>query len=173
MPNDNEVKRWKVKTYKNVDVLFEDTFYARTPAMNRTFPPTEKATYTIISENEVRSTIEQIPLEPLPEPKEKLMKKLLKKVLQWIATSPPKYKFVFVLWEDANSDSSWNELSTIEAMLPTICMSTGFIIKQSEDAMILASDFTTDYKNGDYVISEAGNTMVIPSKNVLKVVQIP
>jgi hypothetical protein len=71
MPNDNEVKRWKVKTYKNVDVLFEDTFYARTPAMNRTFPPTEKATYTIISENEVRSTIEQIPLEPLPEPKEK------------------------------------------------------------------------------------------------------
>ncbi|MDA9679098.1 hypothetical protein N9T79_00070 [Candidatus Pelagibacter sp.] len=52
-------------------------------------------------------------------------------------------------------------------------MSTGFIIKQSEDAMILASDFTTDYKNGDYVISEAGNTMVIPSKNVLKVVQIP
>ena len=101
------------------------------------------------------------------------MKKLLKKVLQWIATSPPKYKFVFVLWEDANSDSSWNELSTIEAMLPTICMSTGFIIKQSKDAMILASDFTTDYKNGDYVISEAGNTMVIPSKNVLKVVQIP
>tara|TARA_X000001382_G_scaffold113550_1_gene91363 strand:- start:282 stop:473 length:192 start_codon:yes stop_codon:yes gene_type:complete len=58
-------------------------------------------------------------------------------------------------------------------MLPTICMSTGFIIKQSKDAMILASDFTTDYKNGDYVISEAGNTMVIPSKNVLKVVQIP
>tara|TARA_Y200000002_G_scaffold374729_1_gene375910 strand:- start:298 stop:471 length:174 start_codon:yes stop_codon:yes gene_type:complete len=52
-------------------------------------------------------------------------------------------------------------------------MSTGFIIKQSKDAMILASDFTTDYKNGDYVISEAGNTMVIPSKNVLKVVQIP
>tara|TARA_R100001510_G_C7590426_1_gene160331 strand:+ start:564 stop:740 length:177 start_codon:yes stop_codon:yes gene_type:complete len=52
-------------------------------------------------------------------------------------------------------------------------MSTGFIIKQSEDAMILASDFTTDYKNGNYVIAEAGNTMVIPSKNVLKVVQIP
>ena len=101
------------------------------------------------------------------------MKKLLKKVLHWISTNPPKYKFVFVLWEDANSDSSWNELSTIEGMLPTICMSTGFIIKQSEDAMILASDFTTDYKNGNYVIAEAGNTMVIPSKNVLKVVQIP
>lgn len=101
------------------------------------------------------------------------MKKLLKKILHWIATNPPKYKFVFVLWEDANSDSSWNELVTVEAMLPTICLSTGFIIKQSEDALILASDFTTDYKNGTYIISEIGNTMVIPSKNVLKIVQIP
>ena len=51
------------------------------------------------------------------------MKKLLKKILQWISQNPPKYKFVFVLWEDANSDSSWNELSTIEQMLPTICIS--------------------------------------------------
>ena len=101
------------------------------------------------------------------------MKKLLKKVLQWIIRNPPKYKFVFVLWEDANSDSSWNELSTIEQMLPTICMSVGFLIKKNDDAFILASDFTTDIKNGQYVISEGGNTMVIPTKNVLKVVQIP
>ena len=64
--------------YKNVDVLFEDTFYARTPDMNRSFPPTEKASYTIISENDVRSTIEQIPLEPLPEPKEKTNEETVK-----------------------------------------------------------------------------------------------
>ena len=91
------------------------------------------------------------------------MKKLLKKILQWISQNPPKYKFVFVLWEDANSDSSWNELSTIEQMLPTICISVGFLINKTEDAFILASDFTTDEKN----------TMVIPTKNVLKVVPIP
>ncbi len=101
------------------------------------------------------------------------MKKLLKKILLWLSNNPLKYKFVLVVWEDANSDSSWNELSTIEAMLPTICLSTGFIITQSEDAMVLASDFTTDLKNGDYAVCEAGNTMVIPSKNVLKIVQIP
>lgn len=101
------------------------------------------------------------------------MKKLLKKILLWLHTKPIKYKFILVLWEDANSDSSWSELSTIEAMLPTICISTGFIIKQSPDALILASDFTTDLKNGRCIISEAGNTMVIPSRNVLKIVPIP
>ena len=58
-------------------------------------------------------------------------------------------------------------------MLPTICMSVGFLINHTEDAFILASDFTTDEKNGKYTFSEAGNTMVIPTKNVLKVVPIP
>jgi hypothetical protein len=77
------------------------------------------------------------------------------------------------LWEDANSDSSWNELSYIEQMLPTICLSVGFLVEKNENSFILASDFTTDVKNGKFVISEGGNTMVIPSKNVLKVVQIP
>jgi hypothetical protein len=101
------------------------------------------------------------------------MKKLLKKILAWISQNPPKYKFVFVLWEDANSDSSWNDIPTIEQMLPTICMSVGFLINHTEDAFILASDFTTDEKNGKYVIAEGGNTMVIPTKNVLKVVPIP
>ena len=52
-------------------------------------------------------------------------------------------------------------------------MSVGFLINKTEDAFILASDFTTDEKNGKYVISEAGNTMVIPTKNVLTIVPIP
>ena len=101
------------------------------------------------------------------------MKKLLKKLLQWLSTNPPKYKFVLCLWEDANSDSSWNELSYIEQMLPTICLSVGFLVEKNENSFILASDFTTDVKNGKFVISEGGNTMVIPTKNVLTVVPIP
>ena len=101
------------------------------------------------------------------------MKKLLKQILLWLSTNPPTYKFVLCLWEDANSDSSWNELSTIEQMLPTVCMSVGFVINETKDSFILASDFTTDLKNGKYVIAEAGNTMVIPTKNVLKIVPIP
>jgi len=70
MNNNNEVKRWKKKTWKNVDVLLEDTFYARTPDLGKDFAPTPNAKYEVISENEVRSTVEEIPLEPLPEPKE-------------------------------------------------------------------------------------------------------
>ena len=58
-------------------------------------------------------------------------------------------------------------------MLPTVCMSVGFVINETKDSFILASDFTTDLKNGKYVIAEAGNTMVIPTKNVLKIVPIP
>jgi|TARA_Y100000748_G_C15422256_1_gene459825 hypothetical protein len=52
-------------------------------------------------------------------------------------------------------------------------MSVGFVINETKDSFILASDFTTDLKNGKYVIAEAGNTMVIPTKNVLKIVPIP
>tara|TARA_R100001463_G_scaffold32082_1_gene72086 strand:- start:5619 stop:5795 length:177 start_codon:yes stop_codon:yes gene_type:complete len=52
-------------------------------------------------------------------------------------------------------------------------MSVGFVINKTKDSFILASDFTTDLKNGKYVIAEAGNTMVIPTKNVLKIVPIP
>ena len=54
-----------------------------------------------------------------------------------------------------------------------LCSSKTVITDKTEDAFILASDFTTDEKNGKYVIAEGGNTMVIPTKNVLKVVPIP
>lgn len=86
----NEVKRWKIKTYKNVDVLFEDVFYARTPDMNKTYPPTPKATYTIISENNMRSTVEEIPLDPLPEPKEKTNEETVKESPSMDSNKSPK-----------------------------------------------------------------------------------
>ena len=86
----NEVKRWKIKTYKNVDVLFEDVFYARTPDMNKTYPPTPKATYTIISENNMRSTVEEIPLDPLPEPKEKTNEETVKESPPMDSAKSPK-----------------------------------------------------------------------------------
>ena len=33
----NDIKRWKKKTWLNVDVLYEDEFYARTPDLEKTF----------------------------------------------------------------------------------------------------------------------------------------
>jgi hypothetical protein len=64
-------------------------------------------------------------------------------------------------------------LELLNICLPTICISVGFLLNQTTDAFVLASDFTTEEKNGRYIFTDGGNTMVIPTKNVLKVVPIP
>jgi len=69
--SNGEVKRWKKKTWLNIDVLFEDEFYARTPDLIKTFPPTVKGKYTVIGQNETRSTLEELPLDPPKEKEEK------------------------------------------------------------------------------------------------------
>ena len=66
----NAVKKWKKKTWLNVDILYEDVFYARTPDTEKTFPPTVNASYTIVGQNTTRSTLEEIPVED-EKPKEK------------------------------------------------------------------------------------------------------
>ena len=65
------VKKWKKKTWINADILYEDVFYARTPDTENKFPPTINATYKIVGESTLRSTLEELPLEPLPEEKAK------------------------------------------------------------------------------------------------------
>ncbi len=59
----NEVKKWKKKTYMNVDILMEDTFYARTPDVSKEYPPSTKAVFTILEHREKRSTLEEVPIE--------------------------------------------------------------------------------------------------------------
>lgn len=61
------VKKWKKKTWINADILYEDVFYARTPDTENQFPPTVNATYKIVGESNQRSTLEEIPLDPIPE----------------------------------------------------------------------------------------------------------
>ena len=65
------VKKWKKKTWINADILYEDVFYARTPDTENKFPPTINATYKVIGESTSRSTLEELPIEPLPEEKVK------------------------------------------------------------------------------------------------------
>jgi len=59
----NEVKKWKKKTYMNVDILMEDIFYARTPDVSKEYPPSTKAVFTILEHREKRSTLEEVPIE--------------------------------------------------------------------------------------------------------------
>ena len=65
------VKKWRKKTWINADILYEDVFYARTPDTEKKFPPTINATYKVIGESTSRSTLEELPIEPLPEEKVK------------------------------------------------------------------------------------------------------
>tara|TARA_R100001443_G_scaffold82281_2_gene89239 strand:- start:1714 stop:1962 length:249 start_codon:yes stop_codon:yes gene_type:complete len=59
----SSVKRWKKKTYMSVDVLLEDEFYAKTPDLDKTFPPSNKAKWTVIEQKDTRSTLEELPIE--------------------------------------------------------------------------------------------------------------
>ena len=47
----------------NVDILMEDTFYAKTPDLDKEFPPSSKAIFTIVEHREKRSTLEEVPIE--------------------------------------------------------------------------------------------------------------
>ena len=62
------VKRWKKKTYMTVDVLLEDEFYAKTPDLDRSFPPSNKAKWTVIEQKDTRSTLEELPIDQSKPP---------------------------------------------------------------------------------------------------------
>ncbi len=101
------------------------------------------------------------------------MKNFLKKVLMWLQKSPPKYKIVICFWEDILSSCSWENLETIKQSHPAICWSVGYLVKKDHEVTIITSDLTVEEKNGNYVIEEGGNTTTIPTKNVLKMYEIP
>ena len=61
---DHDIKHWKKKIWKNIDILIEDEFYAKTPDLSdKVFPITAKATHKIIGTNTVRSTVEEVNTE--------------------------------------------------------------------------------------------------------------
>ena len=80
-----------------------------------------------------------------------------------------KSKFVLVWWSDINSDSSWVSLEKAKASKPTICMSTGWLVKQNKDVHILCNDVNF---NDDGTLGDVGNVTTIPSVNVIKIVNI-
>lgn len=80
-----------------------------------------------------------------------------------------KSKFVLIWWSDINSDSSWVSLEKAKSSKPTICMSTGWLIKQNKDVHILCNDVNF---NDDGTLGDVGNVTTIPSVNVIKIVNI-
>ena len=76
-----------------------------------------------------------------------------------------KADYVQLTWSDINSDSSWKNLKDAMKSTPTICISTGWLIKEDKDVHILVADVNFE-DNG--TLGDVGNITTIPSSNVLK-----
>jgi len=77
---------------------------------------------------------------------------------------PFEFDFYMVYWEDIQSDSGWRTLKEIQKSKPAICVSTGWLVKETKDVHVLMSDYNYDEH---YELSDGGNTTVIPTKNVI------
>jgi hypothetical protein len=80
-----------------------------------------------------------------------------------------KSKFVLIWWSDINSDSSWVSLEKAKSSKPTICMSTGWLIKNNKDVHVICNDVNF---NEDGTLGDVGNVTTIPSVNVIKIVNV-
>jgi|TARA_R100000750_G_C2341429_1_gene94361 hypothetical protein len=82
-----DIKHWKKKIWKNIDILIEDEFYAKTPDLSdKVFPITAKAKHEIIEVNSVRSTVEEID----PEMEKMLNEKAAKITSEVVEKKPDK-----------------------------------------------------------------------------------
>lgn len=74
MTQNNEVVKWKKKTYIDAEIIVEDWFYAKTPDLsdNKVFPFSPNAKFRINSQNVKRSIVEEI--DVYTEQKEKEVK---------------------------------------------------------------------------------------------------
>lgn len=77
--------------------------------------------------------------------------------------------FVQLWWSDINSDAGWQHLNAAEKSKPTICVSTGWLIKSSGGIHIIAADLNFD---DDGLVADVGNVTTIPTNNVIKIVKI-
>ena len=74
-------------------------------------------------------------------------------------------KFVLCHWVDINSDASWTTLEKARQSKPTICVSTGWLIKEDKDVHILCGDINFE---DDGTLADVGNVTTIPSVNIIK-----
>lgn len=89
--------------------------------------------------------------------------------LPQIEVSDFPYKFYQCYWKDIQSDSSWNTLKVIKKFQPAICITMGWLISTKNQNFVFVSDINF---NEDGLISEGGNSTVIPKTNILKLKEI-
>lgn len=52
-----------------------------------------------------------------------------------------KYPFVIVVWDDAESNDSWQELNEHKELKPTLALTAGFLVKENKDYVLIADSY--------------------------------
>ena len=82
---------------------------------------------------------------------------------------PFEFEFYMVYWEDIQSDSGWRTLKEIQKSKPAVCVSTGWLVKETKDVHVLMSDYNYN-KYGE--LGDGGTSTVIPTQNILTMFKI-
>lgn len=77
------------------------------------------------------------------------------------------YSFYIVWWKDAESYATWRDLKDVLKERPPLCISSGWLISEDAERLVLVSDFNFN-KKFPPEICDAGNTTIIPKGMVIK-----
>jgi len=97
------------------------------------------------------------------------MKNLLKKILNFLKKKKFSYPLVFVLWEDAQSNTTWENIEETKTQTHAVCCSVGYLISRTKESTVLTSDFGFAEFDGGIILEDCGNAIIIPSHNILKI----
>jgi len=75
------------------------------------------------------------------------------------------YDFYVCHWIDINSNCSWESLNTVKQSVPTICITTGWLVGTENNCHKFVGDINFD---DDKTLGDCGNTTTIPAQNIIK-----
>jgi hypothetical protein len=75
------------------------------------------------------------------------------------------HDLIQIYWIDAKSYTEWRSHSDLEENDVSLCCSTGYVIKETVETILIASDISFD-ENG--TLDSIGNSITIPKSLIVK-----
>lgn len=75
------------------------------------------------------------------------------------------HELIQIYWIDAKSYTEWRSHSDLEEDDVSLCSSTGYVIKETVETILIASDISFD-ENG--TLDSVGNSITIPKSLIVK-----
>lgn len=79
------------------------------------------------------------------------------------------YDFYVAHWIDINSNCTWENIHTVKQYIPTVCISTGWLVGTENGCHKFVSDINFD---DETTLGECGNTTTIPTQNIIKLKKV-